>query len=133
MRNKRWIDYKIRPKGSCEVAYDPFLIMTMRDEKMRDHDPERAKRASRTFNFIIKIALKILPPKQREIFYSVWVRSGGKMSKGVMEFSRKNGKSHYTAYNNLYKAMSNLRIFLDRSGYGDQLIKYILGKSDNID
>ena len=75
--------------------------------------------------FVIKVALKYLPPKQRRIFYSVWCKSDGKRSKGVFGFSRKLGKSHFTNYINYRKAMENLKFIFEKSGYGKYLIMYI--------
>lgn len=94
---------------------------------------ERHKRAGDVFNFLIKTALRILPPKQREIFYSVWVRSGGKMNKGIMEFSRRTGRSHYTSYNNYYKSLASLQNYLTRTGYAEYIIEYLHGHIDSIE
>lgn len=133
MARVRFIDYRIRPKGSCEVAYDPFLIVSMAEQAKRTGDKGRAKRVAKVYNFILKTALEILPPKQRKIFYSVWVHSGGKMSKGVMEFSRKTGQSHYTNYNNAYKSFSTIRKYLDENGYSEYLIEYLNGDDGDFD
>jgi hypothetical protein len=122
-------DYKIRPKGSPEVAYDPLLIIQMyAQQKEEAGDPARGRRVVKIYNFILKVALEVLPPKQRKVFYSVWVRSNGKLNKGVMEYSRRTGQSHYTQYNNFYKAMNSVRIYLDRAGYSPYIIGYLRGE-----
>lgn len=130
MSRHRFVDYKIRPKGSPEVAYDPFLIIQMFEAAQREEDKGRAARVIKVYNLILKIGLEILPPKQRKIFYSVWVRSNGKLSKGIMEFSRKTGQSHYTNYNNFYKAMNSITAYLDKAGYTDPLIEYLTNGGD---
>jgi hypothetical protein len=93
---------------------------------------ERHTRAIEVFNFLIKTALRILPPKQREIFYSVWVRSGGKMNKGIMDLARRTGKSHYTLYNNAYKSYASLQNYLKRTGYDVHILEYLKGDRDVI-
>lgn len=134
MPKAKFVDYRIRPKGSPEVAYDPFLIVAMHEQSQADAavDKERAKRVVAVYNFIVKTALEILPPKQREIFYSVWVRSGGRLSKGVMEFSRKADRSHYTSYNSYYKAIKSVTAYLDKNGYTDHIISYLNGDIDDL-
>lgn len=129
MARHRFVDYRVRMKGSPEVAYDPFIIMEMYAASKKDVDTQRATRCAKVYAFIVKTALKILPPKQKQIFYSVWVRSGGRLNKGIMEFSRKTGGSHFTAYNNFYKAMSSIRTYLDKSGYAEHLVAYLLEKT----
>ena len=89
---------------------------------------ERRERVTKVHGFILKIALDILPKKQREIFYSVWVRSGGKLNLGIMEFSRRIKRSHFTAYNNYYKALNSLKTYLDRTGYAEHIVDYLKGK-----
>ena len=126
---KRFRDWGIRPKGSYEIAVDPCILMQVSARHARDKAASKARsvRASDVFKLIVKIALEILPPEQRRIFYSVWVRSGGRMNKGVMEYSRKIKKSHFTSYNNYYKALASIQDYLRKSGYEDQLIKYLGG------
>jgi len=122
-------DYGIRPKGSPEISYDPFILVQMLAASQQNGkaSAERKKRVAKVFNFLVKTAMEILPPKQKEIFYSVWVRSEGKLSKGVMEFSRKRGKSHFTSYNNFYKAVNSLRTHLDKTGYTEHIVSYLKG------
>lgn len=127
MARFKYKDMGIRPKGSPEIGFDPEILIQLSgayegDEK---HNEERRRRATAVFNFIVKIALKILPPKQRKIFYSVWVRSGGSLSKGVMEFSRKTRQSHYTNYNNYYKSITGINSYLESSGYSKMIIEYL--------
>lgn len=127
MGRPKYRDMGIRPKGSPEIGFDPDILVQLcgADEADEGHNEERRKRTTAVFNFIVKIALKILPPKQRKIFYSVWVRSGGNLSKGVMEFSRKTRQSHYTNYNNIYKAVHSLKNYLAKSGYEKMIIDYL--------
>lgn len=129
MARHRFVDYRVRMKGSPEVAYDPFIIMEMYSASKKDVDKKRAEKCARVYAFIVQTALRILPPKQKEIFYSVWVRNGGDMKKGVMEFSRKRGKSHFTSYNNFYKCVSSLKKYLEESGYAEHLVAYLLEDS----
>ena len=131
MARHRFVDYRVRMKGSPEVAYDPFIIMEMYAASKRAVDTKRATRCAKVYAFIVKTALKILPPKQKEIFYSVWVRSGGRLNKGIMEFSRKTGGSHFTAYNNYYKSMNSVKNYLEKSGYAEHLVSYLLEKDSS--
>lgn len=85
----------------------------------------RQERVAKIYNFLLKTALDILPKKQRKVFYSVWVRSEGKLNKGVMEFSRKTRQSHFTNYNNYYKSVSSLRKHLEKTGMTDHIIAYL--------
>lgn len=131
MSQKRFRDYGIRPKGSPEISYDPFILSQMATSDNENNTlsaKARKERVANVYNFMLKTALDILPPKQREIFYSVWARSGGQLSKGVMKFSRKISKSHFTSYNNYYKAVASLRIHLDRTGYSEHIIMYLKGE-----
>jgi hypothetical protein len=132
---KKFYDYGIRPRGSPELSYDPFIMSQMlaTQGEQQLSSKVRKERVAKVFNFILKTALTILPPKQRKIFYSVWVRSEGKMNKGVMDFARKTGRSHYTFYNNLYKSQTSVRNYLDKTGYTDQIIKYLKGQIDELD
>jgi hypothetical protein len=136
MARRKYKDFGIRPRGSPEIACDPFILMQVLDEEAADRNEEsvaaRHERAADVFKFLIKTALRILPPKQREIFYSVWVRSGGKMNKGIMEFSRRTGRSHYTSYNNYYKAVASLQLYLVRTGYAEHIVDYLHGTTDTI-
>ena len=124
---RRFKEYGIRPKGSPEVGFDPFVLTQLQAaiSDKRSPDREQRNRVAKVFNFIIKTALVVLPPQQRKIFYSVWVRSDGKMSKGVMEYSRKMRKNHFTEYNNFYKASASLKKYLDNTGYTEKLIAYL--------
>lgn len=132
----KYKDYGIRPKGSPEIAVDPFILMQVVQQGQESGNAEenaaRHSRAVEVFNFLVKTALRILPPKQREIFYSVWVRSGGRMNKGIMEFSRRTGGSHYTAYNNYYKSVASLQNYLLRTGYSEHIVEYLQGHTDEI-
>jgi hypothetical protein len=137
MGRAKYRDYGIRPKGSPEIACDPFVLMQVLAQEAEHIDSAegatRHARAIEVFNFLVKTAMSILPPKQREIFYSVWVRSGGRMNKGIMEFSRRTGGSHYTAYNNYYKAVASLQNYLVRTGYAVHIVEYLHGHIDSID
>lgn len=132
---KSFRDYGIRPKGSPEISYDPFILVQM----LADQQPgtkiskQRQERVAKVFNFLMKTALEILPPKQRKVFYSVWVRSEGKLNKGVMEFSRKTRQSHFTNYNNFYKACTSLRNYLEKTGHTDHIIAYLKGQDNDSD
>ena len=130
--NFKFRDYRCRPKGSPEVSYDPFIIVQMHNDREATKDPERRHRISQVYRFMIKVALIVLPPKQKRIFYSVWIRSGGRLNKGIMELSRRTGKSHYTAYNNYYKAIHGLLEYLEKSGYTNHLVGYINREYDEL-
>lgn len=134
MNRVKFRDYSIRPKGSPEVPYDPLILSHMilsRAQQQRDASVRR-ERVTKVHGFILKIALEILPKKQREIFYSVWVRSGGKLNLGIMEFSRRIKRSHFTAYNNYYKSLNSLKNYLERSGYMEHIIDYLKGRDDKL-
>lgn len=133
MNRRRFRDYGIRPKGSPEVPFDPHILaqMVAVGDGLKT-SRARKERAAKVYRFLLKIAFNILPPKQRKVFYSVWVRSEGKLNKGVMEYSRKTRQSHFTNYNNYYKAVHSLRQYLDRSGYMDHLVNYLRGASDEL-
>ena len=133
MNRRRFRDYGIRPKGSPEVPFDPNVLAQM---IAAQGDPKvsraRKERVAKVYRFMLKVALTILPPEQRKIFYSVWVRSDGKLNKGVMEYSRKVRKSHFTSYNNYYKAVTSLRQHLEKTGYEKYLIEYLRGAKDDL-
>jgi hypothetical protein len=93
-----------------------------------DHDPEHLLRMCNATRFVIKIALKYLPPKQRKVFYSVWCRADGRLSVGIMDFSRRTGQSHFTNYNNYRKALNNIKSIMERTGYEGYLISYLRGE-----
>jgi hypothetical protein len=133
MKKHSFRDRGIRPRGSPEIAYDPFILVQMLEEQQqsREGSKKRRERVANVFNFILKIAMEILPPKQRELFYSIWGKHGGKMSKGVMEYSRKKGQSHYSNYNSTYKSFESLRRYLDKSGYTDHILSYLRGEDDD--
>ena len=136
MSRRKYRDYGIRPKGSPEIACDPLILMQVvqagSEVANSAEVAARHARAVEVFNFLVKTALRILPPKQREIFYSVWVRSGGRMNKGIMEFSRRTGGSHYTAYNNYYKSVASLQNYLIRTGYAEHIVQYLQGHTNHI-
>jgi len=136
MGRPKYRDYGIRPKGSPEISCDPFVLMQLvaRESEIASSSEVAARhtRAVEVYNFLLKTALRILPPKQREIFYSVWVRSGGKMNKGIMDFSRRTGKSHYTQYNNYYKSVYSLQQYLKRTGYDVFIVEYLQGHISTI-
>jgi hypothetical protein len=133
MSEKRFRDYGIRPKGSPEISYDPFILSQMIAATASTATSKaRKERVAKVFNFLLKTALTILPPKQRKVFYSVWVRSDGKLNRGVMEFSRRTRQSHFTNYNNYYKSVASLRVYLDRSGYSEHIVAYLKGYEDDL-
>ena len=136
MARRKYRDYGIRPKGSPEIACDPLILIQLLSQESSSEaiqeNKERRARAIEVYNFLIKTAMSILPPKQREIFYSVWVRSRGRMNKGIMEFSRRTGRSHYTSYNNYYKSLSSLQAYLQRTGYDIHIVSYLHGDKDFI-
>jgi hypothetical protein len=131
MRTKKFIykDMGIRPKNSYEMAFDPDMLALLQMKYASDVviSPEYRQRVCDVFGLIISIAMKYLPPKQRKIFYSVWVRSGGKMKEGVLEYSRKVGESYITNYCNYYKAIKNVKSIMVRIGYDDYVLEYIRG------
>jgi len=53
------------------------------------------------------------------------------MNKGIMEYSRKVRQSHYTNYNNYYKAVASLQSYLKKTGYDDHIIAYLNGEGDD--
>lgn len=136
MARRKYYDFGIRPKGSQEFSVDCLILMQIVSPDGDSVDmEERIARRSRVidvYNFLVKTALSILPPKQREIFYSVWVRSGGKMNKGIMDFSRRTGRSHYTSYNNYYKSLNSLQAYLKRTGYDVFIIEYLQGDREDL-
>lgn len=132
--NKVYRDYSIRPLGSMEVSFDPTVLEKIISERSREvvaYDLASHHRACSVANFIIKLAMQYLPPKQRKVFFSVWCRSSGKLSKGVMEFSRNTKQSHWTNYNNYKKALHSLKNLLRKTGYGDHLIEYLKNGGEN--
>lgn len=123
------IDYNCRPKGSREISFDPSIMEHIAGSITHiDHDPDYSLRMCNVTRFVIKTALKYLPPKQRKIFYSVWCRSDGRLSMGIMDFSRRTGQSHFTNYNNYRKALNNIKVIMVKTGYEDYLISYLRGK-----
>ena len=126
-------DYGIRPKGSQEIAVDPVILASIAGAARRHGHSARRLRAAEVAAFIIRVALEILPPKQRKVFYSVWVRSGGNMAKGVMEFSRRTCQSHYSNYNNAYTAFKSVQDYLKQTGYEELLLSYLSGKLEDGD
>jgi hypothetical protein len=133
MIRRKYTDCGIRPKGSPEIAVDPDVLIRVVQNvrEQSDASKKRQEKAAEVFNLIIKIALKILPPKQRQVFYSVWGRSGGRLNKGVMEFSRKRNRSHFTSYNNYYKAIASVQSYLSKTGYEKHILEYLNGATGN--
>jgi len=124
-------DYGIRPRGSYEIAVDPLILIQASSKNGNGKlNHARRLRSSEVYGFIVKLALRILPPEQRKIFYSVWVRSGGRMNRGVMEYSRRISKSHFTSYNNYYKAIASIQTYLKRTGYGEHVLQYLHGEEE---
>lgn len=128
-KTRRFIyrDRGIRPKNSYELAFsDDMLAMFQLKYKARNPDnPEYRRRVCQVFSFMIKLANKYLPPKQRQIFYSVWVRSAGKMQEGILEFSRKTGENYISNYCNYYKAIKNLQTTMAKIGYDKFILEYL--------
>ena len=113
-----------------EVSFDPMVLEKIIGEGGREDTLDEQCRRHKAHNvakFVIRLAMMYLPPKQRKVFFSVWCRSGGKLNKGVMDFSRKTGQSHFTNYNNYRKAMNSIRGILEKTGYGEYLVKYMKG------
>ena len=128
MARHRFIDYRIRGKGSPEVAWDPVLILDLYAASKKDIDKKRAMRCAKVYAFIVITAMKILPPVQKTLFYSVWVRSGGSLRKGIMDYSRKTGKNSFSSYNSFYKSVASVKRYLEESGYAEHLCSYLLEK-----
>jgi len=120
-------DIGIRPKNSCEISFLPEMMVAfqLKYKELNTQSPELRKRICEIFGFMIKLAMKYLPPKQRKLFYSVWVRSGGKMKDGILEYSRKTGENYITNYINYYKAVKNLKQVMTKIGYDRFAIEYI--------
>lgn len=128
-RSKRFTfrDTSIRPKYGCELTFpaDMLAMFQLKRSATLTQTPDQRKRVCEIFGFMIKLANKYLPPKQRKIFYSVWVRSGGKMKEGILEYSRKTGENYITNYYNYYKAVKNLKNVMAKVGYDKFVIEYI--------
>lgn len=128
-RTRRFVyrDNGIRPKNSYELAFpDEMLAMFQFKHAARNtQTPECRKRVCEVFGFMVKLANNYLPPKQRKIFYSVWVRSGGKMKDGILEYSRKTGENYITNYYNYYKAVKNLKQVITKVGFDKMMLDYI--------
>lgn len=125
-------DKGIRGKGSYEVSFTPeMLAMFQLKNTFQNPSPEYRQRVCEIFGFVIALALRYLPPKQRKIFYSVWVRSGGKVKDGILEYSRKTGQNYITNYCNYYKSVNNIKIILDTVGYGTYVTEYL--KREEVD
>ena len=120
-------DRGIRPKNSYELSFsNEMLAMFQLKHKARNPaNPEHRRRVCQIFGLIIKLANRYLPPKQRQVFYSVWVRSSGKMQEGILEFSRKNGENYITNYCNYYKALTSLKNIMAKIGYDNFIIEYL--------
>jgi hypothetical protein len=119
--------FTIRPKNSVEVTFTSEMLnmFQIRNSELNLQSQEARKKVCKVFGFIIKLSTKYLPPKQRKIFYSVWVRSGGKMKDGILEYSRKTGENYITNYYNYYKAVKNLKKVLEKVGYDKFIIEYL--------
>lgn len=128
-KSKRFIyrDSSIRPKNGRDISFtsEMLAIFQINYAARNTQTPEQRKRLCEIFGFMVKLANKYLPPKQRKIFYSVWIRSGGKMKEGILEYSRKTGENHITNYYNYYKAVKNLKIVISKIGYDKFIIDYI--------
>jgi hypothetical protein len=138
MRAKKFLykDQGIRQQGSYEMAFSPEMLalFQLKYAAYKNPSPEYRKRVCEIFGFIIMMAMKYLPPKQRKIFYSVWVRSGGKMKDGILEYSRKTGENHITNYYNYYKAVQNVKTVLTKVGYNSFISGYLTeGANENED
>jgi hypothetical protein len=112
-----------------EVSFDPNILERILCKQMGIIDvvvdEEGRMRMHKAARFVVKVALKYLPPKQRKVFFSVWCRSGGQLSAGVMSYSRRMGQSHFTNYTNYRKSLISLRNILNKTGYGNFLVTYI--------
>ncbi len=127
-RSRRFVyrDNGIRPKNSCELAFPPeMLAMFQLKNTTVAQSPETRRRVCEVFGFMVKLANRYLPPKQRKIFYSVWVRSRGKMRDGILEYSRKTGEHHITNYCNYYKAVKHLRQVIVKVGFDKLILEYV--------
>lgn len=128
-RTKKFVyrDIGIRPKNSYELSFPPDMLamFQLKNDARNTETPEHRRRVCDVFGFMIKIAMKYLPPKQRKIFYSVWVRSGGKMKEGILEYSRKTGENYITNYYNYYKAVKNLKKVMTKIGFDKFIIEYL--------
>lgn len=128
-RTKRFVyrDIGIRPKNSYELSFptEMLAMFQIKHNALNTQSPECRRRVCEVFGFMIKLANKYLPPKQRKIFYSVWVRSGGKMKDGILEYSRKTGENYITNYYNYYKAVKNLKQVIAKVGYDQFIMEYI--------
>jgi len=115
--------------GSMEVSFDPVILERILCKQAglieTEIDEQHKIRAHKAARFVIKLALRYLPPKQRKVFYSVWCRSGGMLSAGVMSYSRRLGQSHFTNYTNYRKSLASLKSILNKTGYGNFIITYI--------
>ena len=45
-----------------------------------------------------------------------------------MAYARRTGQSHYTQYNNYYKAIESLKNYFKKTGYFEVIIKYVKGQ-----
>jgi hypothetical protein len=128
-RTKKFVyrDMGVRPKNSYEMSFpsDMLALFQLKYKAQNPTDPEMRRRVCDIFGFMIKLAMKYLPPKQRKVFYSVWVRSGGKKKEGILEFSRKTGENYITNYLNYYKAVKNLKKVITKIGYDRFIIEYL--------
>ena len=120
-------DFGISPRNSRELTFpnEMIAIFQLKNQASNTQTPEQRRRICAVFGFVIKLAMKYLPPKQRKIFYSVWVRSGGKMKEGILEYSRKTGENYITNYYNYYKAVKNLKKVITKVGYDKFIREYL--------
>ena len=122
-------DQGIRQKNSYEMAFAPDMmaLFQLKFSAYKNPSPEHRHRVCEIFGFIVCMAMRYLPPKQRKIFYSVWVRSGGKMKDGILEYSRKTGENYITNYYNYYKAVKNVKTVLTKVGFDTFISDYLRG------
>lgn len=116
-----------RPKNCFELPFSDELIafFDLKNIDFKPQSQEQRRRICNVFGFIIKLATKYLPPKQRKVFYSVWVRNGGKMKEGIMEYSRKNNENYVSNYGTYYKSVKSLRQVIMKIGYDKFINEYL--------
>ena len=120
-------DVSIRPKNGREITFIPAMLADFmaKNAETDTQTPEERRRVCEVFAFMMKLAMKYLPPKQRKIFYSVWARSEGKMKEGIMSHSKLVGDCFTSNYCSYYKAVKNLKRMLARTGFDELIIDYL--------
>lgn len=88
-------------------------------------DKNYVERVNKIVYFLIKVALKYLPPVQRRTFYFVWCRTQGRLSKTFEAYSNNKHQSYSTSYGNYKKAINNIKIILKKTGYEKYIILYL--------